>query len=155
LYKVIDSIDKFNELSDDSLSVAKFLFHNQFLLNPNSISSTKSLINTWKILMELLLDVDNKSNRLAAKLIVSLYNTTQTKSKLKLIKIFQRNYNNNYDLGILSMKYEPITMLQVSINLFVQLFYEKHPSECINFLIDQFLLTSECESNPMEDEVKQ
>jgi hypothetical protein len=53
------------------------------------------------------------------------------------------------------MKYEPITMLQVSINLFVQLFYDKHPSECINFLIDQFLLTSECESNPMEDEVKQ
>ena len=52
------------------------------------------------------------------------------------------------------MKFEPITMIRIALNHFVKLFYDKQPFECINFLIDQFLLTSECDINPIDDEVK-
>ena len=44
-------------------------------------------------------------------------------------------------------------MLKVSINLFVKLFVTKNPKECLEFLLEQFLITSECDTNPMEDEV--
>ena len=54
---------------------------------------------------------------------------------------------------IVHKKYEPITMLKVSINLFVKLFVTKNPKECLEFLLEQFLITSECDTNPMEDEV--
>jgi hypothetical protein len=45
-----------------------------------------------------------------------------------------------------------MTMLQLSLSLFVKLFYKKQHVQCIEFLIDQFVLTSECDINRGEEE---
>ena len=81
LDKVICTIEEFIDKSDDSLSVANFLLQNQFLLNPNLINFPESSIKLWKILVELLLEIDSNSNKIAAELVLNLYNSTQADRK--------------------------------------------------------------------------
>jgi hypothetical protein len=45
-------------------------------------------MQAWKILMELLLEVDKNSNKIAIEIILNLYNLTQSESS-KLSIIFQ------------------------------------------------------------------
>ena len=140
------TIDQFTEQHDDSTSIANFLFHNQFLFDPYGGTSSEIVLKAWKILMDLLLEVDNKSNKIAIEIILNLHNSTQHDSNCLIIKL--KHEKNFYSLlEINNKKYEPLTMLQISLNLFVKLFYDQQPIECFKFLIEQFQLTSEYNSN--------
>jgi hypothetical protein len=80
LNKVITTLSEYMDKNDDSSSIANFLLQNLFLLNPNLIEFTKFSMQAWKILMELLLEVDNNSNKIAIEIILNLYNLTQPES---------------------------------------------------------------------------
>ena len=78
---MISILDEYQNKNNDSLSIANFMLKNMFIVNPNSVKFFKCSIQLWKLLMELLLDVDEKSNKIATKIVLDLYNSTQTNSK--------------------------------------------------------------------------
>lgn len=47
----------------------------------------------------------------------------------------------------------PLAMIGPTVSLIVDLYYDKYPCETFEFLMEQFVLVSECDSNPNSDEV--
>lgn len=60
---------------------------------------------------------------------------------------------NNGSSG--EFKRTPLAMVRPTLNLLLNTYYEKYPCETIEFLLGQYSIVSECDSNPNTGEVKQ
>ena len=50
-------------------------------------------------------------------------------------------------------QFDSVAMIKVAMDLFMRFFAQKYPLDVINFLLDQYILVSECDSDSNENEV--
>lgn len=122
---LIDLLETYVDNNDDLSPISEFFRVNLTLFKLHESKNPESYVRLWSILMDLLVDVDR--NEVAIEIIAKLI--------------------DKKDL------FDTVSMIKIALNLFIEQLYSTNPYKCIQFLLEQFERTSECDmSCPEEDE---
>lgn len=93
--------------------------------------------------MQLLLDPSKNACNTACDIIARIVNENQT------------NESKSQTTTIDELKKTSSAMIKPTVDLIVDIYSQKYPQQTFQFLLEQFELVSECDSNPNSGEVSQ
>lgn len=119
---LIDLLESYMDRNDEALHLAELLNRNKFVFT----QSEPVFIKFWSLLFELLVQLDQESSRIMSSIVFNLISTSENKET--------------------QFRLDPVAMIKPTLDLFMNRF-EASGNQAIEFLLDQFVTCSECDSD--------
>lgn len=123
----MDLLESYMDRNDEALHLAELLNRNQFVFT----QSEPVFIKFWSLLFELLVQLDQESSRIMSSIVFNMISTSDNKgTKFRL---------------------DPVAMIKPALDLFMNRF-EASGNQAVEFLLDQFVTCSECDSDSSQND---